>query len=228
MPVPGLPGRPALVLAAPFAAGLAVVGGLALDGRALFGLVVVTALVGAGWAGAAWEEWRQGDAALVAGVRAAARTAGGLLVLCGAAVLVGTAVALVAGALLVVAALLLHRPDPGRRAAAGAPLPAEREGPVVLSPLHPAAPSFRIGAAGTARSVLPPVRSLSSEMLGEEWQRTSALLEAAPDPITGDAVAARRAAVLDELERRDPAGFARWLAAHGTDRSSNPAEFVGE
>jgi hypothetical protein len=226
-PVPGLPGRPALVLAAPFAAVLAVVGALALDGSAVVGLGVLTALVGAAWAGAAFEESRSGDLALVAGLRAAAWTGGGLLVVCGAALLVGTAVTLIAGALLAVAAVVLRRPHPGSAAPAGAPLAAEPEGPVVLSPLHPPAPTFRIGSAGIARTVLPPVRMLSSRSLGEEWLRTTALLDASPEPLTREAVAARRGAVLDELERRDPEGIARWLA-QGTDRGSNPAEFLSE
>ena len=225
--MPGLPGRPALVLAAPFAAVLAVVGGTALDGSAVFGLGVVTVLVGAAWAAAAWEESRLGEVALAAGARAAAVTVGGLLVVCGAAVLVGTAATLVAGALLAVAAVVLRRPDPSGAAPAGASLPDEPEGPVFLSPLHPSAPTFSIASAGSTRSVLPPVHRLSSRSLGEEWLRTSALLDASPEPATREAVAARRGSVLDELERRDPAGFARWLA-HGTDRGSNPAEFVGE
>ena len=225
--MPGLPGRPALVLAAPFAAVLAVVGALALDGSAVFGLVVVTALVGAAWAGAAWEESRVPEVALVAGARAAARTAGSLLVLCGAALLVGTAATLFAAAVLAAAAVVLRRPDPSRAAPAGATLPEEPEGPVVLSPLHPLAPSFRIGSAGSARTVLPPVRILSSRSLGEEWLRTTAVLDAAPESVVREAVAARRASVLDELERRDPEGFARWLA-QGTDRGSNPAEFLHE
>lgn len=225
--MPGLFERPALVLAAPFAAVLAVVGARALDGSAIFGLGVLTALVGVAWAGAVWEESREGTAALVAGALAAARTAGGLLVVCGAALLIGTAGTLFAGALLVAAAMLLRRPAPSRAAPAGALLPDEPESPVVLSPLHPAAPTFRIGAAGSVRAVLPPVRFLSSRSLGEEWLRTTALLDASPEPSTRDAVAARRRSVLDELERRDPAGFARWLA-HGTDRGSNPAEFVSE
>ncbi|MDT0275836.1 hypothetical protein [Blastococcus goldschmidtiae] len=222
--MPGLSGRPALVLAAPFAAVLAVAGGLALDGSAVFGLGVVTGLVGAAWAGAAWEGSRDGEVALVTGALAAARTGGGLLVVCGAAVLVGTAVTLLVGALLAAAAVLLHRPDPSRAAPA---LPDEPEGPVVLSPLHPAAPTFRIGSVGSVRAALPPVRALSARSLGEEWLRTTAVLDASPEPGTREAVAARRQSVLDELERRDPAGFARWLA-HGTDRSSNPADFVHE
>ncbi len=218
----GLSGRPALVLAAPFAAVLAVAGGLALDGSAVFGLGVVTGLVGAAWAGAAWEGSRDGAVALAAGALAAARTAGGLLVLCGAAVLAGTAVTLLAGAVVAAAAVLLRRPDPSRAAPA---LPDEPEGPVVLSPLHPAAPTFRIGSAGSVREILPHVRGLSAPALGEEWLRTTAVLEASPEPGTRHAVAARRQSVLDELERRDPAGFARWLA-QGADRGGNPAVFV--
>jgi hypothetical protein len=35
----------------------------------------------------------------------------------------------------------------------------------------------------------------------------------------------RRVAALDELERRDPAGFARWLAA-GATAGSNPAQYL--
>lgn len=225
--MPGLSGRPALVLAAPFAVVLAVAGGLALDGSAVFGLGVLTGLVGAAWAGAVWEGARDGEVALVAGVLAAARTAGGLLVVCGAAVLVGTAVTLLAGALLAAAAVLLHRPDPSPAAGAGAPLPDEPESPVVLSPLHPAAPTFRIGSVGSARAVLPSVRGLSARSLGEEWLRTTAVLDASPEPGTREAVAARRQSVLDELERRDPAGFANWLA-HGTGPGSNPADFVRE
>lgn len=223
----GLPGRPELVIAAPFAAVLAVVGALGLDGSAIFGLGVVTVLVGAAWAGAAWEESRAGELALLAGARAAARTAGMLLVVCGAALLVGTAATLVAGALLAAGVMVLRRPDPSRAAAPGAPLPHEPEGPVVLSPLHPAAPTFRIGSAGSARTALPPVRMLSSRSLGEEWLRTTALLDAAPEPLVREAVAARRASVLDELERRDPKGIARWLA-QGSDRGGNPAEFLSE
>jgi hypothetical protein len=225
--VPGLPGQPALVLAAPFAAALAVVGGRALDGSGVFGLGVLTALVGAAWAGAAWEESRVRGVALVAGTRAAATTSGGLLVVSGAALLVGTAATLLVGALLAAAAVLLRRSDPGRAAPAGVPLPDEPESPVVLSPLHPAAPTFRIGSAGTVRTVLPPVRLLSTRSLGEEWLRTTAVLDASPEPRTREAVAARRASVLDELERRDPEGLARWLA-DGTDRAGNPVEWLRE
>jgi hypothetical protein len=225
--VPGLPSRPALVLAAPFAVVLAVIGGLALDGSAVLGLVVVTAVVGAARAGAAWEESRAGVVALAAWAGTAARTAGGVLVLCGAALLVGTAATLLACALLAVAAVVLRRADPSHAAPAGTTLPDEPESPVVLSPLHPPAPTFRLGSAGSARTVLPPVRMLGNRSLGEEWLRTTALLDAAPEPLTRAAVAARRASVLDELERRDPEGFARWLA-HGTDGGSNPAEFLAE
>ena len=39
------------------------------------------------------------------------------------------------------------------------------------------------------------------------------------------ALVARREEALDELERRDPAGFARWLAA-GPTLASDPAGYV--
>ena len=159
--MPGLPARPALVLAAPFAAVLAVVGGLALDGSGVVGLCVVTVLVGAAWAAAAWEESRSGEVALVAGAQAAARIVGGFLVVCGAALLVGTPVTLLAGALIAAAVVLLRRPDPSRAAPAGAPLPDEPESPIALSSLHPAVPTFRISAGGSARTIVPPVRILS-------------------------------------------------------------------
>jgi hypothetical protein len=225
--VPGLPARPALILTAPFGAVLAVVGGLGLEGSAFVGLGVVSALVAAGRAGAVWEESRAGEVALVAWAWTAACTAGGLLVLCGAALLVGTAATLLAAALLAAAALVLRRPAFGHTTPAGTPLPDGSESPVVLSPLHPAAPTFRIGSTGSTRTVLPPVRLLSNRSLGEEWLRTTALLDVSPDPLTPEAVAARRASILDELERRDPDGFARWLG-DGADRGSNPAEFLRE
>ena len=222
--MPGFPGRPALVLAAPFAAVLAVVGVLALDGSGVYGLAVLTLLVGGAWAGAAWEGSRDGATALAEGLRAATRTGGGLLVVCGAAQLAGTAATLVAGALLAAAALLRGS---GRAAAVGAPIADEPDSPVILSPLHPAAPTFRIGSTGSVRSAPPPVRDLDTRSLGEEWVRTTALLDASPEPATRVAIAARRQAVLDELEGRDPEGIARWLAP-GTDRGGNPAEFVRE
>jgi hypothetical protein len=52
---------------------------------------------------------------------------------------------------------------------------------------------------------------------------TADLLAARIDPALRGAVAERREAILDELERRDGSGFAQWLAV-GPSPSSNPAD----
>jgi hypothetical protein len=66
---------------------------------------------------------------------------------------------------------------------------------------------------------------LSTEALGQEWLRSSATLEAPLDPATRARIVHRRQQALDELERRDPVGFARWLAA-GATVDSNPAQYL--
>lgn len=223
--MPGRFVRFAPVLAAPFAAALAVAGGLALQGSAVFALSVVTAAVGGAAAGATWADPLTRGAARVVGLRAAAWTAGGLLVLCGAAVLVGTAVTVLAGGVLAAVSVLLRRPV--RRAAKRTATPplAEPEGPIVLSPLHPVAPVFWPLPSRGPRTVLLPVRDLTSGALGEEWLRSTALLDSSTEPEIRHGAAIRRELVLDELERRDPAGFARWLA-DGAPRGSDPADYV--
>jgi hypothetical protein len=69
------------------------------------------------------------------------------------------------------------------------------------------------------------VASLSVQDLGREWLRTSAALAQVRGPVVRQALAERRADALDELERRDPVGFARWLA-EGATVDSDPARYV--
>ena len=71
----------------------------------------------------------------------------------------------------------------------------------------------------------PSVGGLSARALGEEWLRTTALLEARIDPALRRSLVDRRESILDELEQRDGTGFARWLA-DGPSTSSNPADHV--
>jgi hypothetical protein len=59
---------------------------------------------------------------------------------------------------------------------------------------------------------LPPVSSLSTGDLGREWVRTTTALNGPLDARTREAIVVRRQQTLDELERRDPDGFARWLS----------------
>ncbi|RBY96092.1 hypothetical protein DQ237_09375 [Blastococcus sp. TF02-8] len=66
---------------------------------------------------------------------------------------------------------------------------------------------------------------LDTGALTAEWVRTGALLRGTPSASALQGLVVRRAHVLDELERRDPVGFARWMAA-GPLASADPAGFV--
>jgi ABC-type transport system involved in cytochrome c biogenesis permease subunit len=71
------------------------------------------------------------------------------------------------------------------------------------------------------------VSLLSTRALCGEWVHSTAALAGRLDPAVRRDVVRRRAEALDELERRDPVGFARWLASDRGARR-DPAEFVRE
>jgi hypothetical protein len=185
-------------------AGLAAVGGVSLGGTGLVAVTlvaVVTACIAAGIVrdgNPRQSRHVAAEAAWRAGVAAVAV----LLLLSGCTVLAGGALtallaALTVGGLLVWWALRSART--GRRPSASVvPLP---------------------GAVGV------PVRSLTVEALGREWLRTSAALAQTRGAAARQALVERRREALDELERRDPAGFARWLA-EGATVDSDPARYV--
>lgn len=168
-----------------------------------------------------------------AAVRLAAVSAGGtalvLSVLAGRTA--AAAVVLCAGSVALVW-WLRRRPAPGRRpgVAAAPPAAAPRAGvdgpPVVPPPTrrspHPSEPG---ALPDTPRPALPPVATASVEELGREWQRTASVLETVVDPAVRAQVVRRRGEVLDELERRDPAGFARWLVS-GASVDGSPARYL--
>jgi hypothetical protein len=87
----------------------------------------------------------------------------------------------------------------------------------------PAAPAPARPAAAPVRDL--PVAKLTTSALGLEWMRTTSALAGGLQPAARASVVRRRQETLDELERRDPAGFARWMAA-GPVPGSNPAQFV--
>ncbi len=168
--------------------GLAVVGGLALRPPGLVA-VGLAAVVAACLAAGVVRESRPGRQAVAdAAWKAAVATVAVLLVLSGTAVLGGAALTLlVAG----VAAGTWTVLGLVRGSRAGSP---------------------SVAAVARPAVVLPPVSSLSTEALGQEWVRTTTALAGPLDAGTREAIVVRRQQTLDELERRDPDGFARWLS----------------
>ena len=170
-------------------AGLAVVGGLALrpPGLVAVGLAaVVSACLAAGVA----RESRAGQQSAVdAAWKAGAATVAVLLVLSGTAVLGGAVLTLMVagGAAGTWTVVWLVRSSSRTSLSA------------VTRTGRPAVP-------------LPPVSALSTEALGQEWVRTTTALSGPLDARTREAIVLRREQTLDELERRDPDGFARWLS----------------
>jgi hypothetical protein len=89
------------------------------------------------------------------------------------------------------------------------------------------------GAAPAAPSVPAPVRSrpvvpvveLSVGELCVAWRRSYGELQRVTDEETRQEITRRRRDCLDELERRDPVGFARWLAS-GARAGSDPQRYM--
>jgi hypothetical protein len=200
---------------------VAVAGGLALRGSEVVAVGVAGVLAGCMAAGIVREAppGSRSRSSLEAGASVGATTVGVLLVVAGIAAFAGGAVAaLTVASVLVV--VLLARMSRGRGPAA------RSTAPRAAAPLHPstARPPARPRAAELA-GLLPPVTVLTTAELGQEWARTTALLGGPLDAAARAALVSRREAALDELEKRDPAGFARWLAA-GPTLSSDPAGYV--
>jgi hypothetical protein len=207
----GLFARVLLCLALGGAGALAVIGGLATSGPGLVAVGLAGALAASAAVGIARERPERDTSPLDAAVQAAGGTVGGLLALAGAAVFAGGAVAVLVGGVVAGLVLVLRagqgRPPIADAVPSGSTVPPER--PVGLEVLLLPVP--------------PPVTAMTTPALGREWLRTTAALDGRLRPAVREAVVLRRQEVLDELERRDAAGFARWLAsAPGSD----PADYV--
>jgi hypothetical protein len=68
-------------------------------------------------------------------------------------------------------------------------------------------------------------RSLTDEQLCSAWRVSHSGVQRATDSSAAAGMAAVRADYLDELERRAPAGFARWMAA-GPRAASDPGPYL--
>jgi hypothetical protein len=191
---------------------LALAGGLALRGPGLVAVAVAGFFAACLCAAIAHEEHGGSlRASMTAGLQGAAWTVVALLAVAGTAGLAGGVIAaLLAGtAVMGGVAVWLVRAARAEKAAA---------------PLSQSHPSGRVAPLRPAE-LLSPVSQLSTRALGQEWVRTSAVLAGRLDPTVRAAVVRRRQEVLDELELRDPEGFARWLSA-GPVPGSDPAEYV--
>jgi hypothetical protein len=222
VPLRGLPARLLRWLGALCLGTLAVLGGLGLEPAGRVAVGVAGMLAGCIAVGIARDLPRHDRRpVLESAVQAASWTVGVLLVLAGIATLTGGVVAVLTGAAalgtwLVVRAL--RTPAlPGRsgRAPARAPWP-PAGAEVVRLPVHTETPA----GDGTSR-----LSAVSTPALGRDWIRTTAALGGRLTPVERQALVRRREEILDELERRDPAGFARWLA-DGPALGTDPADYV--
>lgn len=207
MPGHGLLARLLLGLGVLVAGPLIVAGGIALRGPGLVAVVLAGVLAACTAAGIARESPRQRTSTVEAATQGAGWTVGVLLAIAGVAALAGAVVAvlvvmvstLVGGGVLVVRSRRAIRPpSPTRSSGAVRPVPA----PTLL-----------------------PVAALSTAALGQEWLRTTRALAGRLTAGERQSIVRRREETLDELERRDPSGFARWLAA-GAVPGSDPAGYV--
>jgi hypothetical protein len=202
---------------------LAVVGGLGLLGPGLVAVGVAGMLAACTAVGIAREvPGHDSRSVLESGGQASARAAGGVRLVGGVAVLAGGLVALLVGAAGITAWLLARAArsrKPARRASAVAPWP------MGVEVLPPVSPPEGAATSDPADRAWPPVSMLATPALGREWIRTSAALGGSLTPADRQALVRRRGETLDELERRDPAGFACWLA-DGPAPGSDPTDYV--
>jgi hypothetical protein len=185
----------------------------------LHGAAVVVVLFAAGVA--ACVGYIVQDQGRAAGVewawKAAAATVAVIVLVTGVVVLAGgTVAALVSGLVVTGGALWVLKTRRTRRAGA------EKDS---ADPVMDGGDPASVLGASWASVWQPPVSLLGTSDLGSEWLRTTSALASPVESAKRQQIIERRQETLDELERRDPAGFARWLAA-GAAGDSDPATFV--
>jgi hypothetical protein len=171
--------------------------GLITAGSAVVVPVIVTPVAGALVAWALARHRGETPSRTVAAIAFGAAVAGvGVLAIAGLATVIGVATVPAAAAL---GGLLvwLHRGSPRRSARPQAALAAEA-----------------------------PLRSLSNTQLARAWQSSYADLTVAHDAVTLGRICSVRKQQLDEIERRDPTGFHRWISSGYWVRGDS-APFLG-
>ena len=208
---------------------LVMVGVLALSGLAQLGpAVIMIGMLTASLAASArltWVWMRDGQAKTGWGAcsevwRVAAVAVLGVLVLSGLHSLVGSAALPIgfAAAFTALVALVVLRRTPHASGGYGAAAPASaRRRPTAARAMPP--PPVR------RPSNTPPMPALPTPDLCWEWRRSYVAVVRASKPDELIRIVALRAAYLDELERRDPTGFRRWLD-DGARAASDPGRYL--
>lgn len=223
MPVRGVPARLLRWLGVLCAGVLAVLGGLGMEPAGRVSVGVAGLLAGCIAAAITRDAPGNGGRSVVeSAVQTAAWTVGALLTLAGVAVLAGGVLAVMAAAAVGTWLVIRATRSSWRSGAARTTPPWPANGVEVLflpvpPPGSPRGSAPTVGTAGLA--------ALPTPALGREWLRTTEALRGRLSPAERQALVRRRAETLDELERRDPAGFARWLAG-GPAPGTDPADYV--
>jgi hypothetical protein len=193
---------------------IALASSIVLHGAGLVAVVVAAGFV----ACVVFSTWDDRRAARAAAWKAAGCTVATIMLVVGVGVLVGGAVATLFSGLALATgeAVWLGRGLRGRSTG--------RDGRD-RAPVAGAAPVAPAALAGWLDGSSSPIALLPISGLGSEWSRTTAALACRLEPTARFAVVRRRQEVLDELERRDPAGFESWLVA-GAATNSDPASFL--
>jgi hypothetical protein len=212
---------------------LVMVGTLALSGLLRLGPAVVmlgmlaaslTATARLAWVWKRDGQTKTGWAAWSAAWRPATLGFLGVLVLNGlhalfgsAALPIGVAAAITA---LVAFVVLRQAPDASGGNAAEDPASTPRMPTAVSASDKPPSPVRRPDA-----DAAPPMPALPTPALCWEWRRSYLAVTRASKPDELTRIVALRAAYLDELERRDPTGFRRWLDS-GARAASDPGRYL--
>jgi hypothetical protein len=186
----------------------------------LHGADVVVVLLGAGLAACVGYMLNDDGrpAAVERACKAAAATVAVIVLFTGVAVLAGGAVATLVSLAAVATGGALYVLKTRRAGRDGARA-------LAAAPVTDAGKSSSALAASWVSPWQPPVSLLGTSDLGIEWLRTTSALASPVESAARQQIVRRRQETLDELERRDPAGFARWLVA-GAATDSDPATFV--
>jgi len=193
---------------------------LSLPWETLLGLTVLAIIVGPLLGTGIYAQVNQTAAAPFTAVLTA-----GALALVGTVSVSGLIGLLGAPALVLLALLGVCSPAVLRRLLTRKPGPAasrEHPAPAPPAPGHPAPTS---PTPTPTRPPPPPCQSYSDAELCWRWRTSFAALQRTVSPDERLRLIETRSALLEELSRRDPEGFARWLNS-GARAASDPSRFL--